>query len=87
MQISLKMDRRRIFPSRILVTIVNAIVRVFSRAKRPIKDVVPEGGKRRRIPLAFHKFRRLRERGSLRCYTSGNDGLLCAEQPRMTRFP
>jgi hypothetical protein len=83
------MDRRRIFPSRILVTIVNAIVRVFSRAKRPIKDVVPEGGKRRRIPLALHKFRKLRERerGSLRCYTSGNDGLLCAEQPRMTRFP
>ena len=70
------MDRRRVFPSRIVVTIVNTIVRLFSRAKRPEKDAVPEEGKRRRVPLALHKFRRRRERGSLRCYTSGNDGLL-----------
>jgi hypothetical protein len=70
------MDRRRVFPSRIIVTIVKAIVRVFSRAKRPNKDVVPEEGNRRRVPLALHMFRRRRERGSLRCYTTGNDGLL-----------
>lgn len=75
------MDRRRVFPPLILVTIVNAIVRVFSRTKRPKEDVVPEGGKRRRVPLALHKFRRLRERGSLRCHTSGNDGLLVRNSP------
>jgi hypothetical protein len=73
--LSQKMDRRPVFPSRIVVTIVNAIVRMFSRAKRPKKDVVPEEGTRP-VPSVLHKFRERRERGSLRCYTSGNDGLL-----------
>lgn len=45
-------------------TIFNTIVRVFSRAKRPKKDVVPEEGKRRRVPLALHKFCWRRKRAS-----------------------
>lgn len=79
------MDRQRIFPSRV-VTIVKAIISVFSRAKHSEIDVVPEEGKRRRVQLTLHKFCRRRERGSLRYYTSGNDGLTRAEQPG-TRLP
>jgi hypothetical protein len=76
MQISQKMDRRRAFPSRIFVTIVETIVRVFSRAKRSEKDVKPDDGNWRRFPLVLHKFRsRGKERGSLRSYINRNDGL------------
>jgi hypothetical protein len=60
------MNRRPIFPSCIVVAIVNAIIRVFSRAKRPAKDVIPEEKRKRLAPLVLHRFRRRRDsRGSL----------------------
>ncbi|KAN0123080.1 hypothetical protein V8E52_003033 [Russula decolorans] len=45
------------------ISIFNAIVRMFSRAKRPKKDVVPEEGTRP-VPSVLHKFRERRERAA-----------------------
>ena len=62
------MDRHRIYPSRIIVTIVKAVVRVFSRPKRTTKHEAPEERKKRRVPLALPGLRRRRKRGKI-CIT------------------
>lgn len=60
------MDRRRIFPPRIVTTTVKAIVRVFSRAKRTTKREVFGERKKKHVSLVLHRFRKERNRGNLR---------------------
>jgi hypothetical protein len=69
MQIYAKMPRR-ISPPRVVIAIVKAIIRVFTKTKRSPSDEVPEGEKKgkkknRTLSVVFPRSRKKRVKGKV----------------------
>jgi len=85
---------RRIYPPRIVITIVKAIIRVFTKTKRSASDEVPGGEKKEKMKKTrtlsvFPRSRKKRHtRGNVcSCLVSMPKFKLYVNQPRTTGLP